>query len=82
VTISETRFGDPESGWVHRIDFVPEPGRVIEFRRLEDPPRSGRVVYPRSGDTFWKGIGDDVRLDMGTHLLVPSLTFTHWRYAK
>lgn len=69
--------------WLHRIDAVPAPGRRIEFKRGDEPSRFGVIVLPPRIDTFRAGLGDDVRIkpDGGIVLLIPSLSYTHWRYA-
>jgi hypothetical protein len=70
--------------WWHRIDAVPAPGRRIEFKRPGATPRFGRIVRPYPHDTYRMGIGDDVRIDPESSTgvwLIPSLTYTEWRYA-
>lgn len=73
-----------EYRWVHRIDDVPQIGARIEFKREGEASRFARVVRPANRDTYRRGMGDDVRLDPEDStgvLLIPSLTYTHWRYA-
>ena len=69
--------------WHHRIDEVPRVGERIRFgKELDGDHRDGLVVAPSLSDDYWAGVGDDVRIkpDDGDLLLIPSRTYSWWRY--
>lgn len=67
--------------WRHRIDEVPAVGREIVWRRQGSEAENTAKVVACSKSSLWRGIGDDVRLEVDGKLLVPSRHMEYWRYA-
>ena len=68
-------------GWKHRVHELPRPEHTIEFCSINGGDiRAAKVRRRAYDDKLYYGIGDDFRLDMGTHLLIPSMTYDYWRY--